>query len=80
MIYSIVNAALGNATYNSPEAEDMFATAMGGEACFEAAVCLRIEEVFSPMFFNFPDGVNDRSTWQPRDTKRYIRKSYELAD
>ena len=79
MIYSIVNAALGKATYNSPEAEDMFATAMGGEACFEVAVCVRIEEVFSPIFFNYQNGLKYRSIWQPCCARQYIPQWHELA-
>ena len=39
----------------------------------------RVEEVFSPIFFHYPNGLKDRSVWEPRDTNKYIRQWYELA-
>ena len=38
-----------------------------------------LEEVFSPIFFYYPNGLNDRSCWQPRDTGKYIGECYKLA-
>ena len=40
----------------------------------------RIEEVFSPIFFHYPNGLEDRSVWRPRDTSQYIRNWRELAE
>ena len=39
----------------------------------------RVEEVFSRIFFHYPNGLKDRSVWEPRDTNKYIRQWYELA-
>ncbi len=38
-----------------------------------------LEEVFSPIFFYYPNGFKDRSVWEPRDTRKYIGKWYKLA-
>ena len=35
--------------------------------------------MFSPIFFNYPNGVNDRTVWEPRDTSKYIGNWYKLA-
>ena len=39
----------------------------------------RIKEVFTPIFFHYPNGLKDRSVWEPRDTGKYIRQWHELA-
>ena len=39
----------------------------------------RLQEVFSAIFFHYPNGLKDRSVWQPRDTSKYICQWYELA-
>ena len=49
------------------------------ETCLPRAIHLRIEEVFAPIFFHYPNGTKDRSVWQPRDTSIYIRQWRELA-
>ena len=40
---------------------------------------LSLQEVFWPIFFNYPHGLKDRSVWQERDTSKYIREWYNLA-
>ena len=79
MIYAIVNEFLGRITFNNPEAEELLVAALEDESCLTPAMRLRMEEVFCPIFFHYPNGLKDRSVWEPRDTKTYISQWYELA-
>ena len=79
MIYGIVNEFLGSVTFNNPTAEDVLIAALKDESRLTLAMCSRVEEVFSPIFFYYPNGLQDRSIWQPRDTKQYIEQWYKLA-
>ena len=79
MIYSIVNELLGKITFNSPEAEELLVVALQDESCLPPSMQVLLEEVFSPIFFYYPNGLNDRSVWEPRDTGKYIGEWYKLA-
>ena len=79
MIYSIVNEFLGKITFNNSAAEEMLIAALMHKTCLSPSVHLRVETVFSRIFFYYANGVNDRSGWQPRDTSKYIRQWSELA-
>jgi hypothetical protein len=79
MVYSIVNEFLGQVTFNNPEGEQLLRTALEDESCLTSSMQQRIEEVFSPIFFHYPSGLQDRSVWEPRDTGKYIRQWRELA-
>ena len=79
MIYSIVNEFLGKITSNNPVAEDMLIAALTDESCLTPSMHLRVEEVFSRIFFHYPKGLKDRSVWETQDTSEYIRQWYELA-
>ena len=79
MIYSIVNEFLGNITFSNPEAEGLLQAALLAEACLPASMQMRLQDVFSPIFYYFPKGVKDRSVWEPRDTSRYIAAWYRLG-
>ena len=61
MIYAIVNEFLGRITFNNPEAEELLVAALEDESCLTPAMRLRVEEVFCPIFFNYPNGLKDRS-------------------
>jgi len=79
MIYSIVNEFLGKITFNNSAAEEMLIAALMHKTCLSPSVHLRVETVFSRIFFYYANGVNDRSGWQPQDTSKYIRQWSELA-
>jgi len=79
MIYSIVNEFLGMITFSNSVAEEMLIAALMDESCLSPSVHLRVEKVFSRIFFYYANGVNDRSGWQPQDTSKYIRQWSELA-
>ena len=53
--------------------------ALQDETRLTPSIHLRVEEVFSPIFFHYPNGLKDRSVWEPRDASQYIRQWYELA-
>ena len=79
MTYSIVNEFLGKITFNNPVAEELLVAALKDETCLTPSMHLRVEEVFSPIFFHYPKGLKDRSVWETQDTSEYIRQWYELA-
>ena len=79
MVYSIVYEFLGKITFNSPEAEELLIAALVDESCLTASMHERLEEVFTPIFLHYPNGLNVRSAWEPRDTSKYIRQWYEFA-
>ena len=79
IIYDIVNAFFNNITFRHPQAENILVAALKDETCLPRSILLRIEEVFSPIFFHYPNGTQDRSVWKPRDTSKYIRQWCKLA-
>ena len=79
MIYVIVNAFLNNITFYHSQAEDLIVAALNDETRLTPSTLLHMQEVFSQIFFEYPNGLNDRSVWVPRDTCQYIRQWYRLA-
>ena len=79
LAYSIVNEFLGKITFNNPEAEHMLLAALEDESPWIARKQHRIAEVFEPISFHYPHGLQDRSVWEPRDTGKYISKWRQLA-
>ena len=79
MIYSIVNEFLGNMTFYNPEAEALLQAALTDESSLPASIQERLNEVFSPIFFYFPNGLKDRSVWEARNTTQYITEWKRLA-
>ena len=80
MIFSIVNEFLGGMTFNSTEAEDLMLRCLQEEQSLPLDMQQRLEEAFAPIFFNYPNGLKDRSIWTPRDAGQYIRNWYDLAE
>ena len=78
-IYSIVNAFLNKMTFHHPQAEELLVAALNNETCLTPSIYLHVQEIFSQIFFYYPNGLKDRSVWEPRDTSRYIRQWYQLA-
>ena len=79
MIYSIGNEFLGKVAFDNPEAEGLLVAALNDESCLTPSMHSRVQEVFCPIFFHYPNGLKDRSVWEPRDTSKYICQWYELA-
>ena len=79
LIYSIVNAFLNRITFQHPQVEELLEAALRDETCLAPSIQLRVEEVFAPIFFYYPNGLKDRSVWEARDTSQYIRQWYEFA-
>ena len=73
MIYSIVNEFLNKMTFHHPQAEELLVEALNDEACLKPSIYLHVQEVFSQIFFYYPNGLKDRSVWEQRDTGQYIR-------
>merc|ERR1712051_999601 len=72
MIYAIVNEFLGTVTINNPDAEASLVAVLVEESTLSRQMHERLAEVFSPIFFHYPNGLKDRSVWQPNDTSKYI--------
>ena len=79
MIYSILNEFLGLITFNSTEAEEKLLAALEDLSSLTPWMHQRLQEVFSPIFFYYPQGLKDRSIWEPRDAGQYIRNWRTLA-
>ena len=74
-----MNEFLGPVTFNNPEAEASLVAVLVEESSLSLQMYARLEEVFSPIFFHYPNGLKDRSVWQPNDTSPYIHQWYELV-
>ena len=80
MAYVIVNAFLNNVTYESTEAERLIKRVI-----LKTGVVIRpnmlenIDEVFRPIFFHYPNGLNDRTRGEPRNPNQYIRNWRDIA-
>ncbi len=79
LIYSIVNAFLNKMTFHHPQAEELLVAALNDETCLTPSIYLHVQEVFSQIFFYYPNGLKDRSVWEPRETSQYIGQWYQLA-
>ena len=73
MIFSIVNEFLGGVTFNSTEAEDLIWNCLQEEESLPLDMQERLEEAFAPIFFDYTNGLKDRTMWTPRGPGKYIR-------
>ena len=76
----IVNAFLNNVTLESTEAERLIKRVIHrtGEV-IRPDMLLNIDEVFQPIFFHYPNGLNDRTRVEPRNPSPYIREWRDIA-
>jgi hypothetical protein len=79
LAYVIVNAFLDGATFDSSEAEGMIKRIILNTSCWSPDMFQNIDEVFRPIFFNYPNGLSDRTVAEPRDASQYIRHWRERA-
>ena len=77
--YSIVNEFLNKITFQAPQVEELLVKALNSGIWLSQLQHLRVEEVFAPMFFHYPNGPKDRSVWEPCDSSQYIRQWHKLA-
>jgi hypothetical protein len=52
----------------------LLVAALNDETCLTPSIYLHVQEIFSQIFFYYPNGLKDRSVWDPRDTSQYIRQ------
>ena len=80
MAYVIVNAFLDNVTFESTEAERLIKRVIlkTGEV-IRPNMLLNIDEVFRPIFFYYPNGLDDRTRGEPRNPSQYIRQWRDIA-
>ena len=80
MAYVIVNAFLDNVTFESTDAERLIKRVIlkTGEV-IGPNMLLNIDEVFRPIFFYYPNGLDDRTQAEPRDASQYIRQWRDIA-
>jgi len=77
--YVIVNAFLDNVTLESTEAEAVIKRIILTANIWPPNMLHDIDEVFRPIFFNYPNGLSDRTRAEPRDASQYIRQWREIA-
>ena len=68
----IVNAFLDNVTFESTEAERLIKRIILTTDKWPPDMLHNIDEVFRPIFFNYPNGLSDRTRAEPRDASQYI--------
>ena len=80
MAYVIVNAFLDNVTFESTEAETLIKRVIlkTGEV-IRSNMLLNIDEVFRPIFFHYPNGLNDKTHAEPRNASKYIKQWRDIA-
>ena len=80
MAYKIVNAFLDNVTFESTDAEKLIKQVIlkTGQV-IEPNMLHNIDEVFRPIFFYYPNGLDDRTRGQPRNASQYINQWREIA-
>jgi hypothetical protein len=77
--YVIVNAFLDNVTFESTEAEALIKRIILTANIWPPNMLHNIDEVFRPIFFNYPNGLSDRTRAEPRDASEYIMQWREIA-
>ena len=81
MAYAIVNAFLHDVTFEITEADTLIKQVMhktGG--VIRPNMLENIDEVFRPIFFYYPNGLDDRTRAVPRDPRQYISKWRDIAE
>ena len=80
MAYVIVNAFLDNVTFESTEAERLIKRVIlkTGEV-IRPNMLRNIDEVFLPIFFYYPNGLDDRTRGEPLNASWYIRQWQNIA-
>ena len=80
MAYVIVNAFLDNVTFESTEAKTLIKRVIlkTGEV-IRSNMLLNIDEVFRPIFFHYPNGLNDKTHAEPRNASKYIKQWRDIA-
>ena len=66
-------------TFSKPDAEELLLTVLEDGSVLAPPMEQRIEEVFSPIFFYYPKGLQDHSVWEPCDPGNFIRRWREIA-
>ena len=80
MAYRIVNAFLDNPTFENNEAETLIKQGILRKGkVMEPNMLRNIDEVFRPIFFEYPYGLEDRTRARPRDASQYIRNWRDIA-
>ena len=63
MMYWIVNEFQCQIILNSPDAEELLPAALEDESFLTPSMEQRFEDVFSPISFYYPNGLQDHSVW-----------------
>ena len=73
LLYAIVNAFLDDLTFENAVAELVIKQAVVDEIPNEDTF-QNIDELFTSIFFYFPNGIKDQTTWKPVNTGSYIQE------
>ena len=79
LTYSIVNAFLDKNTFEHPEPQVLLTIALQDEELLPPSVRDNVEAVFSPIFFDYKNGLKDRSQWTARNANEYIQRWHAYA-
>jgi len=72
LAYAIVNAFLGSPSLLNSDVEEAIRDIINDETQWSPEMFDIVDRVFRPVFFYYPNGLNDRSLWIARDPALYI--------
>jgi len=79
LAYCIVNAFMNNLTFECAATEVLIKRIIRAAGDWTPGMLLTIDEVFRPIFVEYPDGLQDRTRAVPRDANQYIRHWRDIA-
>ena len=77
--YLIVNAFTHDVALDDPSAEALIKIRVINKPRWSPEILQQIDDVFKKVFFEFPNGVDNQDTWEPRDSTLIIEQWKEAA-
>ena len=79
LAYFIINAFTHELALDDTRAEAVIKAALVDEPCWPHETLEQIDDVFRSVFFEFPNGIRDQTTWTPRDAREIVKQWKEAA-
>ena len=79
LAYFIINAFTHELALDDTRAEAIIKAALVDEPCWTHETLQQIDDVFRSVFFEFPTGIKDQTTWTPRDAREIVKQWKEAA-
>ena len=73
LTHAIVNAFIGDLAFQHPAVEKLLKESIRDEEQWTQVMLQNINDVFSPIFFHYPNALHDKTVWSERDACAYIK-------